>query len=118
MNGPGEEARAARDAGIGLAADHANAVEPRWTDRAYENLVAFCHASPGKSFTSEDVRDYAHNGRGLPEPAHRRAWGAVFQRAARVGLIHKAGINESRAAHCHCSHVGQWRVAVSGWREV
>ena len=62
MNGPGEEARAARDAGIGLA-----------------------------------------------EPAHRRAWGSVFQRAARVGMIQKAGITESRAAHCHLSHVGMWR---------
>ena len=111
MNGPGEDARAARDAGIGLAADHANAVEPRWTDRAYCVLVAYCRWKPGTTFTSEMVRDYAHNTCGLPEPAHRRAWGSVFQRAARVGMIQEAGITESRAAHCHCSHVGLWRVA-------
>ena len=104
-----DEAREARDAGIEMAATHANALEPRWTDRAYVALVAYCRFNRDKRFSSEDVRDYAHNTCGLPEPAHRRAWGSIFQRAARVGLIQKVGITESRAAHCHCSHVGQWR---------
>lgn len=105
-----EEARAARDAGIQQAAEHAEEASPNWGDRAFEVLRMFAAAkrASGSSFTSEDVRN-SILGAHLPQPPHLRAWGSVFQRAARAGLIVKAGIVESRAAHCHCAFVATWK---------
>lgn len=105
-------ARAARDSGIQQAADHAEEVHPDWGDLAYEalRLYAAGKRASGVTFTSEDVRS-SIAAAGVPEPPHLRAWGSVFKRAARAGLIVKAGIVESRAAHCHCAHVAAWRAA-------
>lgn len=108
-----KEARAARDAGIQQAADHAEQVHPSWGEHAYEVLRQFVEIqrrAGGRQFTSEGVRS-SILALQLKEPPHRRAWGAVFQRAARNGLIVKVGIVESKAAHCHCAHVGAWRPA-------
>lgn len=111
---PGNEAaRAARDKGIKRAADHADAVHPRWTDMAFDALRAFL-ATRGhtklRPFTSEDVRLHADR-LGLPEPPSLRAWGNVYRRAVKEGLIVKVGVAQSRAAHCHCSFVSQWVAA-------
>ena len=110
MNGPGADARYARDEGIGRAADHANRVTPAWVDLAFDVLADYLTKPPHctRGFTAEDVRDHANKLR-LPPPPHLRAWGAVFQRAARAGLIVKDGVTESRAPHCHCSYVAKWR---------
>ena len=104
-------ARAARDAGIQQAAQHAEEVNPRWGDRALDLLQDYI-ASSGRpqTFTSENFRTFAA-AMDLPNPPHLRAFGAVFQRAARAGLIVKVGITESKAAHCHCAHVAAWRAA-------
>lgn len=103
-------ARAARDAAIQQAADHAEDVNPNWGDTAYEALRIFAAGkrSSGATFTSEDVRS-SIAAAAVPAPPHLRAWGSVFQRAARAGLIAKVGIVESRAAHCHCAHVAAWK---------
>lgn len=113
MKGPGEGARAARDGAIARAVDHAERVHPSWADRAYEVLEDYLtadHAGQGGGFTSEDVRDHADK-LSLPEPPHLRSWGGVFQRAARRGLIEKAGVTQARAAHVHCGIVTVWRRA-------
>lgn len=104
------DARAARDAGIQRAAEHAEEVHPDWHAKADEALRLFAAGmrASGKAFTSEDVRN-SIVAAFVPQPPHLRAWGAVFQRAARAGLITKAGIVESRAAHCHCAHVASWK---------
>lgn len=106
------EARAARDTGIQQAAQHADEVNPNWGDQAFEVLQLFVAGKRGtpNTFTSEQVRS-SILAAGLPPPPHLRAWGAVFQRAARAGLIVKVGITESKATHCHCSHVAAWRAA-------
>lgn len=103
-------ARAARDAGIQQAAQHADEVNPDWGHLAYETLRLFAagRRGSGQAFTSEDVRG-SIAAAGVPAPPHLRAWGAVFQRAARAGLIVKVGIVESRATHCHCAHVAAWK---------
>ena len=103
-------ARAARDDGIRRAAEHAEAVTPKWGDRAFEILRCFCHrpGGSGEDFTSEDVRAYAKN-LGLPDPPHLRAWGGVFQRAARAGLIVKTGTTTARAVNVHCAIIATWR---------
>lgn len=103
-------ARAASDAGIQQAADHAEDVNPKWLDKAYEALRVFAAGkrSSGATFTSEDVRN-SIAAAAVPEPPDLRAWGVVFRRAARDGLIAKVGIVESRATHCHCALVSSWK---------
>ncbi|MGC7464229.1 hypothetical protein QT654_20590 [Xanthomonas citri pv. citri] len=103
-------ALAARDAGIQQAAEHAEEVNPNWGDRAFEVLRMYAAAkrSSGASFTSEDVRN-SILGAHLPQPPHLRAWGSVFQRAARSNLVIKAGVTHSLAEHCHCAFVTLWK---------
>ena len=110
MNGPGADARYARDEGIGRAADHANRVTPAWVDLAFDVLADYLTKPPHctRGFTAEDVREYAHGSCGIPEPPSLRSWGAVFQRAAREGLIARAGVTEARAARVHCSIISVW----------
>lgn len=107
------EARAQRDAGIRKAVDHAEDVTPGWSDRAFEMLRCFAddhRLNGGGSFTSEDLRTYASN-LGLPSPPHLRAWGGVFQRGAKAGVIVKAGFTTARAPHVHKSILATWRAA-------
>ena len=105
-----DAAKAARDAGIKHAADHAEAVIPSWGDMAYEALRIYAAGKrrSGAAFTSEDVRG-SIAAAAVPAPPHLRSWGAVFQRAAREGLIVKSGVVASRAAHCHCAYVAAWK---------
>jgi hypothetical protein len=97
-----------RDAGIATAEEHAEAVEPGWKDKAWAALQSFIlhHQEP---FMAEDVRAAAD----VPPPPDPRAWGGVFQRAARAGLIIKAGFGESRNRQAHCRPTALWRRAHS-----
>ena len=103
-----------RDAGIQTAVDHADAVVPRWSDRAYALLVRAVSSrqmrNPDQPFMAEEVRAYAEN-LGLPSPPDPRAWGGVLQRASRAGLIVKAGYAESSNRQAHLRPTQQWRVA-------
>lgn len=99
------DARAARDTGIAQAAEHADAVEDRWTDRAYAFLVQ--HAKEHTFFTVEQVRMRVAGI--LPDPPTSRAWGAVVLRAARAGIIAKNGHAEAEDPAVHCNMVTLWR---------
>lgn len=81
-------AKAARDEGMQRAADHANRAIPGWGDLALQflRLYALRHAE----FTSEQVR-HAADDWGLIAPPTAKAWGQVYRRAAREGVIEKAG---------------------------
>ena len=105
-----QEARAARDAGIQQAADHAEEVHQDWGELALDAVRQFADGVRGTNawFTSEDVRS-SEAGQAVPTPPHLRAWGAVFQRAARERLIEKVGVTQSVAAHCHLAYVAKWR---------
>lgn len=107
------EARAQRDAGIRKAVEHAEDFTPDWSDRAYDVMRCFVDGwrIEGRAdFTGEDIRDYADR-LGLPKPPHLRAWGAIFQRAAKSGLIVKTGFTTARAPHVHQSILATWRAA-------
>lgn len=99
------DAREARDSGIAQAAEHADEVSPRWTDRAYKALVE--HAKQHTFFTVEQVR-MAVAGT-LPEPPTTRAWGSVVVRASRAGIITHAGHTEATDPAVHCNLVTLWR---------
>ena len=113
MNQPAfdfEAARKARDAGIRRAVDHAEDVTPKWADRAYDFLQGYLRTN--ERLTSEDVREAA---KGLvPEPPSLRAWGGVFQRAARAGLIERAGYGTARDPRVHMNVVTVWQSRLFG----
>jgi len=51
-----EQARAARDEGIQTAVDHADAVEPKWSDQAFAFLEAFMRTRD--TFTAEQAAQF------------------------------------------------------------
>lgn len=103
-------AKAARDAGIQAATDHADAVSPKWSDVAYGYLHNF--ACTAESFTSEDVRTAAYASEAVPTPPNERAWGGVFMRAARNGVLLRDGYDTARDPKVHCNVVTRWRSLV------
>ena len=89
-------AQAARDAGMSIAADHADAKHIGWTDRAFEFLKSY--AKTHSTFISEDVSDAAIEA-GEPQPPTLRAWGSVYRRAIREDVIIQVGTGRSRRRH-------------------
>ena len=86
-----QQAQAARDAAI----DQANrGAGPEW--HAAADAALRQHAKVHAQFLAEDVRVSS----GLPQPKDNRAWGAVFARAARAGLIRRVGYGPSTTGHC------------------
>jgi hypothetical protein len=102
----------ARDAGIAQAIQHAEEIHLGWTDKAVEAIRTYarCVRARGETFTAEKVRN-SIIGACVPAPPHKRAWGGAILRAQREGIIVKAGITHSKAAHCHLSMVTEWRAS-------
>ena len=98
--------RAARDAGIKLAADHAG---NEWIDKAVADFVEFVHAR-GEA-TCESWR-FSWLERNNEPPATHKAYGAVASAAARRGLV----VNTRRYVNAvsvktHAHPVPLWRAA-------
>ncbi|WLA80343.1 hypothetical protein QIH87_50165 (plasmid) [Bradyrhizobium elkanii] len=83
----------ARDAGMQQAAQHADEVEPGWSERAYTFLIGY--ARTHSDFISEDVSDAAIAA-GEPQPPTLRAWGQIYRRAAKNDAILMTGMGRSR----------------------
>lgn len=103
-----EAARQARDVGIQRAVEHADRVEPQWSEQAYALALEYAQRHP--SFTTEQIREYAL-ARGLPPPPDGRAWGGVLARLAKTGRIQKVGYTPSANRKAHLRPVVVWRVA-------
>ncbi len=100
------EARALRDEGMKRAADHADAVELSWTDRAFGYVKEyFARNAEG---TCEDVRHFAAE-RGFANPPDGRAWGAVMRTAAKSGMLVKGGWTTATDPKVHCNPVMLWQ---------
>jgi hypothetical protein len=103
------EAAARRDDGIERAASHAERVSDGWKARARGYLLEYLATRRrGDDFLAEVAREFAE-GRGMDAPPDGRAWGAVFQSAAREKLIVKAGYSPARSSNL--SPKVLWRVA-------
>lgn len=105
-----DAARQHRDAGMARAAEHAERVCDGWAEQAYAFLVTF--AKRTDLFISEDVSD-ASKAEGLPQPPTDRAWGSVYRRAIKAGVIVQDGSGRSRRRHC--SICPRWRSMVTTW---
>lgn len=98
--------RELRDIGIQKAVDHANEVEPKWSDQAYAFLVQFLRIHEGE-FMTEMVRGYA-TANGLSVPPSKRAWGAIVVKAAKNNLIVKKGYNQVTNPEAHMANAYIW----------
>jgi hypothetical protein len=81
-------ARAARDDGMARAVTHAEDDQPGWGEVAYIALSVYAMRMEGP-FTSLDFREWAASR--LSAPPTDKAFGPVFVRAARAGIIRKVG---------------------------
>lgn len=94
-----------RDIGMAQAEAHAERISPQWSLDAYAFLLDFACRHDG-TFTSEDVRRAAPAELDCGVP---KAWGPVFLRAARAGVIAKVGYGIAQQRHA--SPTVLWRAA-------
>ena len=100
-----------RDAGMHSAISNAERERPDWPEEAMRALQMYLHAHPDKEFMAEDVRNYAYDTLAVPYPPHCRAWGSIFQRAAREGLIRRVRIAPVKTPSSHMANASVWRAA-------
>lgn len=106
------EALRQRDEGIQRAVDHADRIEPSWSEQARWFALRFfkeCEMSP-VGVTTEDLREAAIAA-GIPAPPDGRAWGGIVRALARRGLIRRIGFATARDPKVHCNMVALWRSA-------
>lgn len=98
--------------GIAQAIRHANQVVERWADIAYLRFVEYLNQPGITEFKTEDARVYAE-GKGVEIPPTKRAWGGIALRAARNGLIVRAGFVPCNNPKAHKAVISLWRRAVT-----
>ena len=101
-------AKAARDRGINKALNSVERACADWPEVAYHFLVSF--AQHNEFFTGEQVSFASRFKRSFPQPRDERAWGAIYQRAQRDGLIVKSGTAPRHRGHLAIGNV--WRSLV------
>lgn len=84
-------AAAARDTGMAMAVGKADRDQEGWSEDALYALEQYLTAHPDVKFLSEHVREWGERMGFVDAPLNARAWGAVFRRAASLGIIHKIG---------------------------
>jgi hypothetical protein len=80
-----------RDVGINRAVNRADRDNPQWSEDAMHALEMYCKAHPDAQFLGEQVRAWGEGLELVEPPADGRAWGAVFRRAASLGIIRRVG---------------------------
>jgi hypothetical protein len=80
------EGAALRDRGMALAEAAQERKAPGWSDRAYAAIDHVAHAQP--TVHIDPVRQVFRE----EPPTHPRAWGAVWTRAIKAGLIEPTGM--------------------------
>lgn len=100
-----------RDSGIARAVEHADADTPGWSDIAFDFLEA-CARVRVAPFLAEDIIEMAKAAHMEPPP-DGRAWGGVFQRACRRGVIAKAGYAPAKTSNCSPKVLWQSRIVRS-----
>jgi len=100
--------------GMDQAEDHANEVEPNWSQQAYDFLLKYCKTN--SQFMAEDVREAADGI--VPKAPTSRAWGGIFRKAAFNGLIHRLGYQKVKNIKAHSTPATFWgsSLCVNGGR--
>lgn len=90
------EADEEREEGMQRALDRANRKVANWSDLAYQFLERY--ARQHGTFISEDVSE-ASKQWGMEQPPTDRAWGGVYRRAQKGGVITPDGTGRSKRRH-------------------
>lgn len=98
--------------GMEQASSHADAVEERWTDRAFDLLKLY--AESHMMFMTEEVRVWAHGEKGLPQPPDKRAWGAVTNRAVKQRILICDHYRPTTIPPAHATPRPVWRSQIYG----
>lgn len=98
-------AQSRRDEGIARVENHAEQLKARWREEAFAALKSFL-LERRESFLAESFIDWSRTNR-ISQPHDGRAWGGVFQRAIKFGLIEKVGFG--LAATSNLSPKPLWR---------
>lgn len=96
-----------RDKGIEAALSNADWKDTDWPDKAYEFLKCFLRNHNGP-FMVEEVRSYAAL-LDFPLPPSARSWGGIITRAAREGIVQKAGYGTTKNVKAHGTPAALWR---------
>lgn len=102
-----QDATKRRDNGMSRATEHANRVHGDWFDQAATMLLLYIQQHRGREFMAEGVREWAAQN-GMPNPPDLRAWGGVFNRASRDGVIRHVRYSRQFSPTCHCSPKSVW----------
>lgn len=97
-------ARRSANAGMTRALNNADRQIPDWSTQAYSFLLSF--ARTHEYFISEDVSG-ASKGEKFPQPPTDRAWGAIYRKAQKAGIIRQDGTGIS--ARRKASICPRWR---------
>jgi len=95
-----------RDIGIEQAMMNADRQHEKWTVSAYNFLLSYIQTN--KEFMAEDVRAASFGI--VIEPPHNRAWGGIFVKAVKSGLIKRKGFRNVTNAKAHCTPATLWGV--------
>jgi len=95
-----------RDKGIQQAINHADKVEEKWSEKAYDFLLKYIQTH--SEFMAENVRE-ASKGI-LSEPPSNRAFGAIIVRAVKSGLIVRKGFRNVENVKAHKTPASVWAV--------
>lgn len=101
------DTRSLARSGMLRAIEHADRVEPTWSDRATAILHQF--AMTNHEFMAEDVRVHAHKVMGLPNPPDPRSWGAVINAAVRQGVIVRDRYELTKIPPAHATPRPVWK---------
>jgi len=96
-----------RDLGMNTALMNAESKNEGWGEEAYSFLVKY--SKTNKQFLAEDVRVASENS--VPEPPNKRAWGSIFVRANKEGIIRRIGFLEVNNPKAHRTPASLWQVA-------
>lgn len=105
----GDDGKVLRDAGMQQAIEHAEQETPNWATMALDMVKAFVLEYPHLEFMAEDIREWAHNHKGLPESPSKRAWGGILAKASHQDLIIKVRIGQVKNPTAHRANANVWR---------
>lgn len=107
-----EYGKTLKEKGMARSARTANELNHGWTDKAYNMLHHFLRSMKRggrETFMGEDFKLFAY-ANGLQHARSDRAFGSVMSRAAKAGLITRAGYGQVSNPTAHAATASIWRV--------
>lgn len=100
-----------RDAGMQEAVDHADDVTPQWSQKAFNLFIQYTKEyRPRHQFQAEDFRVWCEQGKKIPDPPSKRAYGSIMVMAAKRNLIRSIGHATVKNVTAHRCFATLWEI--------